>query len=189
MFSYPYLKTDTLTNDVNPIKLESEINLNQNITSEINHILGRYDGFDVVFKTEPAAAELTELKDVVIANHEHITTAESLRDYLDTQVFPFISELIHTFAAENIAMGITQAGKTGEVLGIFEERYSVGYVHPVSLKGSFDTGSLYVSLEVLQHVRDNPNEYTGLAPFVTDARLLEMKNKIETFLGVTPLST
>lgn len=124
----------------------------------------------------------------VVNAHVALTTAESLSIYLDQSVHPFIKNLINTFAAENIALGITQAGKTADVLGLFEKPFNIGAVHLVSLKGSFDTGSLYVSIAILQYVRNNPSEYTGLSPFVTDARLLAMKNSIETFLGL-PLST
>jgi hypothetical protein len=126
--------------------------------------------------------------DTVVSNHVKQTTAEYLSNYLMNQVFPFVHNLIATFAAENISMGVTQAGKTADILGLFEHKYDIGANHEVSLKSSFDTGSLYVSLAILQYIRDNPNEYSGLSPFVTDARLLSMKNKIEAFLGL-PLST
>lgn len=117
-------------------------------------------------------------------------TVQQLTEYLDGRVFPFVKNLINSFAAENISMGITQAGKAGHVLALFSKYYPVpSLLLPCALKDSFDTGSLYVSLAVIQYIRDNPLEYDGLSPFVTDARLLKMKNQIELFLGVTPLST
>jgi|GEM_PF-4892717 len=116
------------------------------------------------------------------------TTTESVRDYLDSRVFPFTKNLLNTFAAENIAMGITQAGKADDLLGMYEQLFPIiGSSKPVSLKSAFDTGSLFVAISIIQHIRDNPIEYTGMSPFVTDARLLQLKNKIETFLEV-PLS-
>lgn len=183
-----YKKNDTATNGINIGLLNNEIQSSSIETPVVDILINGLTEFVVVFETPISAQEETVLNGIVAA-HEHITTAETMKIYLDDSVFPFINNVINAFAAENIAMGITQAGKTGDVLGIFEKRYDIGYAHPVSLKGSFDTGSLYVSLEILQHVRDNPGEFSGLSPFVTDARLLEMKNKIETFLGVTPLST
>jgi len=124
----------------------------------------------------------------VVNAHVKLTTVESLTLYLDGGVFPFIKSLINTFAAENIAMGVTQLGKADDILGLFEKQVDIGSMYPVSLKASFDTGSLYVSRDIIQHVRDNSALYSGLSPFVTDARLLSMKNKIEQFLGL-PLST
>lgn len=122
------------------------------------------------------------------------TLAEQMKNYLNEKVFPFIEDLIAVFAAENISMGITQAGKTSDVLGLFEKQYSFdkslmgssGMSIPVSLKGSFDTGSLYVSIAIIQHIRNNPSEYLGLSPFINDERLLKMKNSIEAFLGIPP---
>lgn len=187
MIPYQYLKTDTMTDDVDAAKLQSSI--------EASGILGNVlavnvidDNLYIYFDQSLSSGDKTIL-DGIVTSHEHTTAAEQLKDYLDKSVFPFVNNLINTFAAENISMGITQAGKTGDVLGLFQKSYDIGYLHPVSLKGSFDTGSLYISLEIIQHVRDNAAEYTGLGPYVTDARLLEMKNKIETFLGITPLST
>lgn len=142
----------------------------------------------VVFPTALSSEDEATLSSIVAA-HTGMTTVQSLTIYLDNTIFPFIKTLINTFAAENISMGITQAGKTGDVLGLFEKQYTIaGVSRPVSLKASFDTGSLYVSRAIIQHVRDNPTEYDGLSPFVTDARLLGMKNKIEAQLGL-PLST
>lgn len=125
----------------------------------------------------------------VVAAHVAQTTSEGLALYLDGTVFPFVKDLIRDFAAENISMGITQAGKTGPLLGMFAKQYDINSDgRPYSLKDTFDTGSLYESRRILQHLRDNPTEFNGLSPYVTDARLLAMKNKIETLLGL-PLST
>lgn len=184
---YDYVITDTTTNEVNPSKLSSEI-VDSSISTNLTRIDRLGSNIYIVFDSALSSGDKTTL-DGLVAAHEHITSAESLKIYLQGTVFPFIDDLIARFAAENIALGITQAGKTGDVLGLFEKGYDIGALHPVSLKGSFDTGSLYVSRDIIQHVRDNPTEFTGLSPFVTDARLLAMKNEIEVFLGITPLST
>jgi hypothetical protein len=117
------------------------------------------------------------------------TTAQAVGDYLDSIVFPFIKLTIRTFAAENISMGIVQAGKTGDMIGLYEQQFVIaGTIKPVSLKAAFDSGSLYVAKDVLQHIRETPAEFAGLDPYVSDARLLGLKNQIETFLEIT-LST
>lgn len=156
--------------------------------STIERVITNGDVLDIYFPTELAQNELDTL-DGVVAAHTGKTTAEQLADYLDNSVFPFCKELINTFAAENISMGITQAGKTPHLLGLFTKKYPIPNANlGISLKACFDSGSLYAALAVIQYVRDNPTEFDGLSPFVTDARLLSMKNKIEAFLGL-PLSS
>jgi len=135
--------------------------------------------------SEALSSENESTLEAVVTSHVKITTVESLSIYLDQDVFPFVTSLIRNFAAENIALGITQAGKTGPVLGMFAKQFDVNEDNkPFSLKDTFDTGSLYESLKVIQYLRDNSAQYEGLSPFITDERLLVMKNKIETFLGI-----
>jgi hypothetical protein len=169
-------------------QLTIEIKGNANLAPTFQNVSALGTALKIQFSGTLSVEDEATLSSIVTA-HTGITSTQSLTLYLDGVIFPFVKNLINTFAAENISMGITQAGKSGEVLGLFEMRYTVaGISRPVSLKASFDTGSLYVSRQIIQHVRDNPTEYDGLSPFVTDARLLAMKNKIEAQLGL-PLST
>ena len=156
--------------------------------STVTRIETADDVLDIHFPAELDAGQITALTGVVNA-HNGKTSAEQLADYLNTSVHPFCTDLINTFAAENISMGVTQAGKTAHLLGLFTKKFPIPNEDlGVSLKACFDSGSLYAAREVIQYVRDNPSNFDGLSPFVTDARLLSMKNKIETFLGL-PLST
>lgn len=178
---YEYTKT------INSDKLKSEVE-----ALELSHTLLRIDtvGTQVFLVFDDELGETDEdALEAAVSAHIPVTTAESLQAYLSASVFPFVQTVVTQIAAENIAMGITQAGKTADVLGLFGKQFDIGATYPVSLKDTFDSGSLYVSLAVLQHMRDNPSVYDGLSPYITDARLLATKNKIEVFLGVTPLST
>jgi hypothetical protein len=80
----------------------------------------------------------------------------------------FGSDLIRKFAAENVSMGITQAGKTADV------RKALGQVI-ICLQ----TGSLY---DAMAEIRLIPTEDKD-ATFLTDARLLIVINLIEDYLG------
>lgn len=183
MAAYNYTKSQYYLD-----QLQIEIKANSALAAKYGSLSALGTEVTVNFSSELTAQEESDLSSIVTA-HTGMTSVQQLSNYLDNSVFPFVTNLIRTFAAENISMGITQAGKTGDVLGLFEKQYTVsGITKPVSLKSSFDTGSLYVSRSIIQHVRDNPTEFDGLSPFVTDARLLGMKNKIETFLGL-PLSS
>ena len=85
----------------------------------------------------------------------------------------FGAALLTEFSAENVLLGITQLGKTGEVL--------------VKLQGVMSAiiaGSLY---EAISRIRAIPiTDHDGR--FITPARLLIFINKIEAYLGL-PLST
>ena len=89
-----------------------------------------------------------------------------------TEAISFGQNLIIDFAAENVLMGITQAGKTKEVADYLADvmRYA-------------QSGSLY---EVLAEV--NRLQTSGLpaelAPFVTTDRMNAFKLKIEQYLGI-----
>lgn len=144
----------------------------------------------IYYSNDLIQAEIDEV-DAVINSWQEYTTYDQLIIYLETSVFPFIDKLMYSFAAENISLGITQAGKTEYVLGLFSKKYTypdANILTPISLKDCFDTGSLYSARGIIQKIRDNPLDYSGLSPYVTDARLLKMKNDIETFLGI-PLSS
>lgn len=141
----------------------------------------------IQFAGELTSEQKTSL-DNVVAAHQKETPLDALKNYMRGHVMPFIEELMCVFVAENIAMGITELGKTGPVLGMFRKPLDInddGY--SFSLKDTFDTGSLKESVKIIQHLRDNPSEYDGLEPFISDARLKVMQNKIEAFLGL-PLS-
>lgn len=78
--------------------------------------------------------------------------------------------LVAGFAAENIAMGITQAGKTLLISGA---------LYQVAVYGS--QGSLWQAYNALSNIVVTPD----MAPFLTDARIQWMKNKmIEAISGL-----
>jgi hypothetical protein len=81
--------------------------------------------------------------------------------------------IIDRFAAENIALGITQAGKTGDVRRAM-----------INVVSALYTGSLY---DAMAEARSIPTESKD-ATFITDARLLLFINTIEDYLRI-PRST
>jgi len=71
--------------------------------------------------------------------------------------------LVAGFAAENIAMGITQSGKTGLIAKALNQ---------VAVYGS--QGSLWQAYNALSEVKVTPE----MAPYLTDDRIQWMKNKM-----------
>lgn len=84
----------------------------------------------------------------------------------------FCDSLMNGFTTENMAMGITQAGKTKEVADYLKD-----------LQFYLNTCSLYAAMGEIQRMLDAglPPE---LAPFITEARLNSYKSKIQTYLGL-----
>jgi hypothetical protein len=169
---------------VNPDKLKIELataGLASTLTY-INTVVGV--SCELHFSSELSSGDQASLSALIDA-HVPVTTAEGLATYLSSTIYPFVSKLIAAFASENIAMGITQSGKSDDVLGLFTKKYAVGNENfPVSLKDSLDTGSLYVALQILAHIRAN-EDVSSLSPFVTDARIVILMNKIEAQLGMS----
>lgn len=80
--------------------------------------------------------------------------------------------LIINFAAENVAMGITQAGKTRDV---------ATYLAPLQVL--LNGGSLYGAIDTINDLI-TAGIPSDLSPFVTETRLLEYREIIETYLGI-----
>lgn len=78
-------------------------------------------------------------------------------------------KLLVEFAAENVLLGITQAGKTSEVM----EKLA-------SVNDAISTGSLY---EAISRIKAIPVEDYDTT-FITQARLLTFIHKIEQYLGM-----
>ena len=82
----------------------------------------------------------------------------------------FGSKLINQYAAENVILGITQAGMTATV------RSRMG-----TIISALQTGSLY---DVIVECKAIPADHKD-ATYITDARLLSFVNKVEAYLGIT----
>jgi hypothetical protein len=71
--------------------------------------------------------------------------------------------IVVTVAAENVAMGITQQGKT---------KYIADIMMPVMMYGQ--TGSLWEAYNALNKIKVTPD----MAPYITEARIEWMKNQL-----------
>jgi hypothetical protein len=97
----------------------------------------------------------------------------SIRDRILSPAMVFGESLVKEFASENIAMGITQEGKTGAVRAVAEP-----------ILDAVMTGSLYDAMSAIRHI---PVESYD-AKYITAARMLVYLNKIESYMNL-PLST
>lgn len=129
------------------------------------------DQLQVMFSTSLTQAEVNNVS-ALITTFVEVDVTEELKEHVSKTISPFIEDFMYQILAENIEMGITQAGKTAEVLGFFCHPFVLpGKTRGVSIKDSLDTCSLTVTVEVLNYLIANPDLYSDLSPYVTSARL------------------
>lgn len=109
-----------------------------------------------------------ELKASIQATRDITAIQSAVKRAMD-----FGDKLLMEFTSENVALGITQAGKTSAVRKALSE-----------VVACLNTGSLYDAIAELKAVPASKYD----AKFITDERMLAAINKIETYLGL-PLST
>lgn len=174
----------TFTKSITNItKLDRELNANASYGSLYNYCSVKGDQLTVHFTANLNQAQIDELA-AFVAAFSNISVYDTLSAYLKSDVDPFVNELIIQIRAENIQMGITQLNKTVDTLGFFQESITLpGKTRGVSLQSSLDTGSLTVTIELLNHLIANPSLYSDLNPFVTADRLTEWRDKIVDFLS------
>lgn len=87
----------------------------------------------------------------------------------------FGNSLIVQYAAQNVSMGITQAGKTAAVMN---------YMGQLTL--CLSTGSLYEAMNQMGAIiADTSDTKTSLAPFVSNATVYSYLNQVQAYLGIT----
>jgi len=113
---------------------------------------------------------LSEQASVETAISSHVpNTAQAYVSSVIKNAIQFGNQLLINYAAENVLLGITMEGKTGQVL-----------TKLASVQLALQAGSLY---EAIIRIRAIPtSEYD--AKYLTADRLLAFINKIETYLGL-----
>lgn len=162
----------------NTTKLDKELRANATFGSAYNYCSTSGDQLTVYF-TQNLNQEQIDALSAFISSFSNVSIYDTLYAHLKSNIDPFVEELLISIRAENIELGITQSGKTLEVLGFFEEHITLpGKTRSVTIQGSLMTGSLTVTIEILNHLIANPSLYADLTPFVTAARLTTWRDKI-----------
>lgn len=154
-------------------KIIPDINLFHKV---VKSIVPEFSGFNIedgVVTVELNVAVTQVLIDQIEAIVPPNATNMSMIQKIVSEAILEGQRLIMEFAAENVAMGITQDGMTSVVRKNLEQ---------VTL--ALMTGSLY---DAITEIRLIPNDQKDLK-YITDARLLQFINKIETYLKI-PLSS
>lgn len=112
---------------------------------------------------------------ILVANDDFhdLSVSQVAVQKIIAEAINFGTKLISFYAADNVLLGITQAGMT-----TFVRTAMAGVV------SALGTGSLYEAIDLAKATPAGDKDGT----FINDARLLQFVNKIETYLGIT-LST
>lgn len=163
-----------------------------------NHLSNNFDG--LLCNTEDIKVlffdNFTEEDENIVNDYWNNLTESSFdlttEEYIKTIVIPqakiFVSQLENDFVVENIALGISSSGKTGDVLGLLSKRVVLDEGQEgVSLLDSLYgvCPSLTVTVRVLDWHLNNIEQYSSLSPFITEERFINVKHRIQTFLGVS----
>lgn len=162
----------------NASKLGADIKANATFGSVYNYLSVKGNQVTIHF-TQNLSQEQIDALSAFMSSFSNVSIYDTLFAYLKSDIDPFVEELLVGIRAENIALGITQLNKTADTLGFFEAPITLpGRTRPVSLNASLATGSLSVTVEILNHLITVPETYADLSPFVTAARLTEWRDKI-----------
>jgi len=126
----------------------------------------------ILFPEALSAEDVTKLSGVIVPYLSAYRLNKIVQDTIQDAI-TFAYGLIREFAAKNVLMGVTQANMTGSIINTLAPTL-------VALQG----GSLYEAVSRLRAIP--PASYD--ATFITAPRVLEVMNKIETYLGI-PLTT
>jgi hypothetical protein len=163
-------------------KLDKELRANVTTKPTYSHLFIKGSNLEIHFSQNCTQAVIDATSSVV-NNFVEISLKDTLKAYMETKVTPFIEDMLYEIQAENIEMGITQLGKTAEVVGFFAAQVTIpGVTRPISFKDTIDTKSLTVTIQILDYYLANPSEYSDLSPFITTERLTNWKAKIVNFL-------
>jgi hypothetical protein len=166
----------------NATKLERDLKSNATFGSLYNFLSVRGSELELNFKQNLNQTQIDAVS-ALINNYSDISVFDNLKTFLGTKIDPFVDNLLAEIRAQNMEMGVTQAGKTADVLGLFELPIILpGKTRAVTFKGSLDTGSLTVTMDIATYLIAHPELYSDLAPFITVERITEWRTKIYLYL-------
>jgi len=139
------------------------------LVPEFDGILANEDEITILLTSEVTPEIIAVIESIIPPSQSQIEIVKKI--IYQAQQFGQI--LVAEFAAENVLMGITQEGMTGTVRKNMRE-----------VIDALSTGSLY---DAIDEARLIPSDKKDLK-YITNARLLQFINKIETYLNI-PLSS
>lgn len=166
----------------NASKLQRDLKAEATAGALFNFLTIKGDNIEIHYTQNLTQIQIDAVS-VLINNFSNISVFDTIYTYLGHEIDPFVVELLRKVRAENIEWGITQSGKTLEVLAFMELPILLpNRARPVSLMASLNTSSLTVTIELLTYYIANPALYSDLSPFITTDRLTKLRNEIIDYL-------
>lgn len=165
----------------NTAKFHKDLSSHLSLGALYNFVNVTGDNVEIHFKQSLNQEQIDSLS-VFVSAFSNTSVIDSLYAYLGATIDPFGEALMRKIRAENMAMGITQSGKTGEVLGFFNIKVfpNPNGVFPYSLEDAFESGSMYEIVNIIDYwlKPENVTQIAHLAPFITPERLTQWKIEI-----------
>lgn len=161
-------------NVINIAKLQRELIV---LNGKYESLYSKGDYIRLKFTSNLIQSEVDAVSSL-INNFVEIDVTEQINDSLLSEIDPWIDNFFRRVRAENIEMGITQLGKTLPVQALFEKQIELSTGLFVSMMGIMSTGSITLLIPLYDYMIANPSIYSGLDPFITEARLLEWKAEV-----------
>jgi hypothetical protein len=161
-------------------KFDSDIRLNPSFGSLYNFVNVRNDQVEIHFKQNLNQTQIDALS-LFMSSFSNVSVVDTYKNYLGAEIDPFGKQMMLRIRAENISMGITQAGKTADCLGFFNHLVLLpGKVFPISFQMAFDSSSFYEVIALINYflLPENQNLYSTLTPFVTAERLTAWRTEV-----------
>lgn len=155
-------------------QLETYLKLDNQLNSYFNYFNMSGETEVTIYLSLDTPVEVQNYLDTYMLAYPNYLASLHVTSIINSAI-TFGSQLVISFAAENMLLGITQANKTKDVADYLANvlRY-------------IQSGSLYEVINEINRLEAEglPSE---LSPFITTPRLLLFKNKVEAYLGI-PLS-
>jgi hypothetical protein len=166
----------------NANKLDKDLRADALVGALYSFLVIRGDSVELHFTANLNQSQIDYVSSFV-ANFSNASVVDSIIAKLGDDVDPFVDSLLREMRAENMAWGVTQLGKTADVLGVFCLPVPLpGRMYSLSLKQTLDTSTLNVTMEVLTYLIAHPELYPDMAPFISVDRLNLWKTKIYNYL-------
>jgi len=161
-------------------KLDADLKANAVFGSLYSFVNVRGDQVEIHFKQNLSQGQIDSLA-LFVSGFSNVSVVDTYKNYLGAEIDPFGKAMMLKIRAENISMGITQAGKTADCLGFFNHPITLpGKLFPITFAQAFDSSSFYEVIALINYflLPENQALYSTLGPFISVDRLTLWRTEV-----------